>query len=78
MTMLKVRVQGILDDFEHAPTDEIVDVLTQITPHFKNASVSEYLQRKIQGIGDGATGTREQRAQCKALIPYLDWYLQGQ
>ena len=76
MTMLKAQIRDILDDFEHAPIDDIVDVLDRISSHFKNAAVSGYLQGKIQKIGDVAD-VREKRMQCKALIPYLDWYLQG-
>ncbi len=76
MTLLKVRIQGILDDFEHASVDEVVGVLNQIKPHFKNTSISEYLQGKIQKISD-VTDAQEKRTQCKVLMPYLDWYLQG-
>ncbi len=73
---LESEIQKILDDFESIPTERILDVLRQIMPHFKNDLISEYLQGKIQKILDSSDDA-EKKNQCKALKPYLDWYLQG-
>ncbi len=73
---LENEIKSILDDFENTSTKQFLDVINQIKPHFKNELISEYLQGKIQKILDGADDA-EKKKQCKALLPYLDWYLQG-
>ena len=73
---LENQITNILDDFEHASSEQILEILNQIKPQFKNKLISEYLQGKIQKILDSADES-EKKKQCKALIPYLDWYLQG-
>lgn len=73
---LEVQIKKILDDFESATPETIVDVLNQIKPHFKSILISEYLQGKIQKIQD-SDDDQEKKKQCKALLPYFDWYLQG-
>ena len=73
---LEQQVTEILDDFEHASSEQILAILDQIKPQFKNNLITEYLQGKIQKILDSVDET-EKKKQCKALIPYLDWYLQG-
>lgn len=72
---LEDQIKIILNDFDHTPPETIIDVLNQIKPHFKSALISEYLQGKIQKIQD--SDDREKKKQCKALLPYFDWYLQG-
>ena len=73
---LEEQIKVILDDYEHTASDEVLEILNQIKSHFKNELVSEYLQRKTQKILDSADEV-EKKKQCKALMPYLDWYLQG-
>ena len=73
---LEQQVTEILDDFEHASSEQILAILDRIKPKFKNNLITEYLQGKIQKILDSVDET-EKKKQCKALIPYLDWYLQG-
>ena len=73
---LEQQITKILDDFEHTPSEQILEVLNQIKPQFKNKLIAEYLQGKIQKILDSVDEV-EKMKQCKALIPYLDWYLQG-
>ena len=73
---LNEQVSKILENFENTPSNEIVDVLKQIQPQFKSNLTSEYLDGKIQKISD-AKDESEKKKQCKALTPYLDWYLQG-
>ena len=72
---LEEQIKVILNDFENTSPENILKVLEQIKPHFKNEQISEYLQGKMQKIQDSEEG--EKKTQCKALIPYFDWYLQG-
>jgi len=72
---LEEQIKAILNDFENTSPENILKVLEQIKPYFKNEQISEYLQGKMQKIQD--SDEREKKAQCKALIPYFDWYLQG-
>ncbi|MGY5152321.1 MAG: hypothetical protein ACW9XA_08640 [Candidatus Nitrosopumilus sp. bin_6a] len=73
---LEEEINKILKDFENTSSEKLVDVLNQINPHFKNELISEYLQGKIQKIQSSADES-EKKKQCKALLPYFDWYLQG-
>jgi len=73
---LEDKIKIISDDFEGATPETIIDVLNQIKPHFKSTLISEYLQGKIQKIQD-SDNDQEKKKQCKALLPYFDWYLQG-
>ena len=73
---LENQIKDVLNDFEHTSSEKILEILNQIKPQFKNKLISEYLQGKIQKILD-STADVEKKKQCKALIPYLDWYLQG-
>jgi hypothetical protein len=43
---------------------------------FKSNVTIEYLTGKIKKIND-LTDEIEKKKQCKLLLPYLDWYLQG-
>ena len=70
------QIKTISDNFEQATPEKIIDVLNQIKPHFKSTLISEYLQGKIQKIQD-SDNDQEKKKQCKALLPYFDWYLQG-
>ncbi len=70
------EIKHVLDDFENTSSEKIFEILNQIKPQFKNELISEYLQGKIQKILDVNDET-EKKKQCKALIPYFDWYLQG-
>lgn len=73
---LEDEIKNILDDFENTPSEKILKILNQIKPQFKNELISEYLQGKIQKILD-VNDEAEKKKQCKALIPYFNWYLQG-
>jgi len=73
---LEDKIKIISDDFEGATPETIIDVLNQIKPHFKSQLISEYLQGKIQKIKD-SDNDQERKKQCRALLPYFDWYLQG-
>lgn len=73
---LETEINKILNDFENTSSENFFDVLNQIKPYFKNELISEYLQGKVQKIQDSADES-EKKKQCKALLPYFDWYLQG-
>ena len=73
---LENQIKEILDDFENSQSSKILEILNQIKPQFKSTLTSEYLQGKIQKILD-TPDESEKKKQCKALMPYLDWYLQG-
>ena len=73
---LEKQIKDVLNDFEHTSSEKILEILNQIKPQFKNKLIREYLQGKIQKILD-STDDVEKKKQCKTLIPYLDWYLQG-
>ncbi len=73
---LEEKTKNVLSDFDSASSQEILEILQQIKPNFQSQLTSEYLQGKIQKIMD-ATEESEKKTQCKALTPYLDWYLQG-
>ena len=73
---LEDQIKEILDNFESTSSEKILGTLNQIKPKLKNKLTSEYLQGKIQKVQD-ADNEAERKEQCKALTPYLDWYLQG-
>ena len=73
---LEEQIKHTLDDFENITTDTILEILTQIKPQFKSELISEYLQGKIQKILE-TNDEAEKKKLCKALTPYLNWYLQG-
>lgn len=70
------QVKQILNDFDNVPSDEIIDVLTQIQPYLKSGITQNYLQGKIQAALD-INDDSEKKKLCKNLKPYLDWYVQG-
>ncbi|QLH06612.1 hypothetical protein [Nitrosopumilus ureiphilus] len=73
---LKEQVTRVINDFENASTEQILEILDKIMPEFKSNLTTEYLQGKIQKILELDVES-EKKKQCKALMPYLDWYLQG-
>lgn len=74
---LQDDIQKLKNNFDTSSSDQIFQILNQIKPHFKNELISEYLEGKIQKILD-SSDELEKKKQCKALMPYFDWYLQGQ
>ena len=73
---LQDQVKQILNDFDNASSDKILEILTQIQPYLTSDLTRTYLQGKIQGIL-GINDHTERKKLCKNLKPYLDWYLQG-
>ncbi len=73
---LEEQIIKTLDDFEHASSTQILEILDKIMPEFKSNLTSDYLKGKIQKILE-LDDELEKKKQCKALRPYFDWYLQG-
>jgi len=73
---LEDEIKQTLDDFENTSSEKILEILNQIKPQFKSKLISEYLQGKIQKISE-VNDEAEKKKMSKALLPYLDWYLQG-
>ena len=73
---LEEQVTMAINDFENTSAEQILEILDKIMPEFKSNLTSEYLQGKIKKILE-LDGESEKKEQCKALMPYLDWYLQG-
>lgn len=73
---LEKEILKVLDNFENTSSEKILEILNQIKPQFQNQLISEYLQGKIQKVID-LSDEAQKKKQCKALTPYLDWYLQG-
>jgi len=73
---LEDQIKQTLADFENTPSEKIFKILNQIKPQFRNELIVEYLQGKIHKISE-VNDEAEKKKQCKALIPYFEWYLQG-
>ena len=73
---LEIQIRTILNDFEGINSDDFLRILGEIMHEFKSNLTIEYLTGKIQKITD-LTNEIEKKKQCKLLLPYLDWYLQG-
>jgi hypothetical protein len=73
---LEINVKNILNDFDIVSSDEFLKILGQIMLEFKSNLTVDYLKGKIKKIMD-LTIESEKKKQCKLLLPYFDWYLQG-
>lgn len=73
---LEEQIKEITNNLDCSSSEKFLEILNQIKPHFKNPLIPEYLDGKIQKINDSETEA-EKMKQCKALMPYFDWYLQG-
>ena len=73
---LEDQVKEILENFENTSSEKIIQVLNQIQPQFKSELTGDYLKGKIQKVVE-LDDEDDKKKQCKALIPYLDWYIQG-
>ena len=73
---LEDQIRQTLNSFEDVSSEKILEIIRQIQPQFRSELTSEYLQGKIKKIMD-VSDTVEEKKQCKALLPYFDWYLQG-
>ena len=73
---LEANVRKTLNDFDSVSSDEFLEILSQIMLEFKSNLTLEYLKGKVQKILELSTES-EKKKQCKLLLPYYDWYLQG-
>jgi|TARA_B110000438_G_scaffold262816_1_gene274379 hypothetical protein len=73
---LEIDVKSILNNFDASSSDEFLKILRQIMLEFKSTLTVEYLEGKIQKIQQ-LTDESEKQKNCKLLLPYFDWYLQG-
>ena len=73
---LEINVKNILNNFDAYSSDEFLKILDQIMLEFKSNLTVDYLKGKIKKIMDLTTES-EKKKQCKLLLPYFDWYLQG-
>jgi len=74
---LEIKVKNIVNNFDEVSSDEFLEILNQIMLEFKSNLTVEYLKGKIQKIVE-ISSESEKKKQCKLLLPYYDWYLQGQ
>ena len=73
---LETDVKNILNSFDNSSSDEFLKILGQIMLEFKSTLTVEYLEGKINKINQLSIES-EKKTQCKLLLPYFDWYLQG-
>ena len=73
---LEIKIKNIMGDFDNVSSDEFLEILDQIMLEFKSNLTVDYLKGKIKKIMDLTTES-EKKKQCKLLLPYFDWYLQG-
>ena len=73
---LEIKVQNIINNFEDTTSDEFLEILEQIMLEFKSNLTVEYLKGKIKKFVE-LSSESEKKKQCKLLLPYYDWYLQG-
>ena len=73
---LEFKIKSILNDFDTVSSDEFLEILDQIMLEFKSDLTTKYLKGKVQKILE-ISSELEKKKQCRLLLPYYDWYLQG-
>ena len=73
---LEIKISNILQDFDNVSSDEFLKVINEIMLEFRSDITIEYLKGKIQKIIN-LSNESEKKKQCKLLLPYFDWYVQG-
>ena len=73
---LEEQAKNILNNYDDTSSEKILEVLKKINPLLKSELTVDYLRGKIEKI-DVIDDEAEKKKHCKALLPYLDWYLQG-
>jgi len=73
---LEIKIKHIMNNFDDVSSDEFLEILDQIMLELKSNLTLEYLKGKVQKILELSTES-EKKKQCKLLLPYYDWYLQG-
>ena len=73
---LEIKISNILQDFDNVSSDEFLKVINEIMLEFRSDITIEYLKGKNQKIIN-LSNESEKKKQCKLLLPYFDWYVQG-
>ena len=73
---LEIKIKHIMNNFDDVSSNEFLEILDQIMLELKSNLTFEYLKGKVQKILELSTES-EKKKQCKLLLPYYDWYLQG-
>ncbi|MEZ7989560.1 MAG: hypothetical protein ACKVJ0_05300 [Nitrosopumilus sp.] len=73
---LEIKISNILQDFDNVSSDEFLKVINEIMLEFRSDITIEYLKGKTQKIIN-LSNESEKKKQCKLLLPYFDWYVQG-
>ncbi|MFB1006056.1 MAG: hypothetical protein QMC57_00185 [Nitrosopumilus sp.] len=73
---LEIKISNILQDFDNVSSDEFLKVINEIMLEFRSDITIEYLKGKTQKIIN-LSNEAEKKKQCKLLLPYFDWYVQG-
>ena len=73
---LEIKIKHIMNNFDNVSSNEFLEILDQIMLELKSNLTLEYLKGKVQKILELSTES-EKKKQCKLLLPYYDWYLQG-
>ncbi len=73
---LEIKIKHIMNNFDDVSSDEFLEILDQIMLELKSNLTLEYLKGKVQKILE-LSSESEKKNQCKLLLPYYDWYLQG-
>ena len=73
---LEDKIRQAQNDFDGASSEEIIEIIKEIQPQFRSKLTLDYLDGKIQKISS-IDDDVEKKKQCKTLLPYFDWYLQG-
>ena len=73
---LEIKIKHIVKNFDDVSSGDFLEILDQIMLEFKSDLTLEYLKGKVQKIIDISIES-EKKKQCKLLLPYYDWYLQG-
>ena len=74
--VLRDDIQNVLDCFDDVESEKIMAALVHVQGKLKTDMTRDYLEGKIQGIKHAATED-EKKSLCRTLIPYIEWYLQG-
>ena len=73
---LEIKISNILQDFDNVSSNEFLKVINEIMLEFRSDITIEYLKGKTQKIIN-LSNESEKKKQCKLLLPYFDWYVQG-
>ena len=73
---LEIKINHIKNNFDDVSSKEFLEILDKIMFEFKSNLTIEYLKGKVQKILELSTES-EKKKQCKLVLPYYDWYLQG-